>query len=64
MRAMAIAVLRLLVAFLVFAGIITGCVVMLLLMILLVRFPLLLIAVLLACWIFSRLQNTVRKVPQ
>ena len=57
MKAMAIAVLRLLAALLVFAGIITGCVVVVLLMILLVRFPLLLIAVLLACWIFSRLQN-------
>lgn len=63
MRAMAIAVLRLLATLLVFAGIITGCVVMLLLMILLVRFPLLLVAVLLACWIFNRLQNAVRKVP-
>ena len=63
MRAMAIAVLRLLAALLVFAGIISGCVVLLLLMILLVRFPLLLIAVLLACWIFSRLQSAVRKVP-
>ena len=58
MKAMAIAVLRLLAALLVFAGIITGCVVVVLLMILLVRFPLLLIAVLLACWIFSRLQNS------
>ena len=57
MRAMAIAMLRLLTTLLVFAGIITGCVVVVLLMILLVRFPLLLIAVLLACWIFSRLQN-------
>lgn len=56
--------LRLLATLLVFADIITGCLVMLLLLILLVRFPLLLIAVLLACWIFSRLQNTVRKVPQ
>lgn len=64
MRAMAIAVLRLLAALLVFAGIITGCVVVLVLMILLVRFPLLLIAVLLACWIFSRLQNAVQKVPR
>lgn len=63
MKAMAIAVLRLLAALLVFAGIITGCVVVLL-MILLVRFPLLLIAVLLACWIFSRLQNAEPKVPR
>lgn len=64
MKAMAIAVLRLLAALLVFAGIITGCTVVLVLMILLVRFPLLLIAALLACWIFSRLQNAVRKMPQ
>jgi hypothetical protein len=64
MKAMAIAVLRLLAALLVFAGIITGCVVVLVLMILLVRFPLLLIAVLLACWIFSRLQNSIGKPSQ
>jgi len=64
MKAMAIAVLRLLTKLLVFAGIITGCVVVALLMMLLVRFPLLLIAALLACWIFSRLQNAVRKMPQ
>ena len=40
-------------ALLVFASILAGCVTALLLMIMMVRFPLLLIAVLLACWVFS-----------
>lgn len=55
------AVLRLLSAVLVFVGILSGCVAALLLVILMVRFPPLLIAVLLTCWIFSRLQNSERK---
>jgi hypothetical protein len=38
-----------------FAGILAGCLALLLLMLLMVRFPPLLIAVLLACWIFCRL---------
>ena len=42
-------------------GILAGCVTALLLMIMMVRFPLLLIAVLLACWVFSRLQDIVGK---
>ena len=46
---------RIFVAALVFAGILAGCLAMLLLVILLVRFPPLLVAVILACWIFSRL---------
>ena len=58
------AVLRLLSAFLVFVGILAGCVAALLLVILMVRFPPLLIAVLLTCWIFSRLQNTERKASR
>ena len=41
----------------VFAGILAGCLAMLLLVIVMVRFPPLLIAVVLACWIFSRLQT-------
>lgn len=61
MSAMMIAVLRLLAALFVFVCILAGCVAALLLVILLVRFPPLLIAVLLTCWIFSRLQNSERK---
>lgn len=49
------AILRLLAALLVFAGILVGCVAALLLIVVLLRFPLLLIAVLLTCWIFRRL---------
>ncbi|WP_236206902.1 hypothetical protein [Pseudomonas tohonis] len=39
-----------------FAGILAGCLAALLLVIVMVRFPPLLIAVVLACWIFCRLQ--------
>ena len=39
-----------------FAGILAGCLAVLLLVIVMVRFPPLLIAVVLACWIFCRLQ--------
>lgn len=49
------AILRLLVALLAFAGILAGCLAVLLLIIVLLRFPLLLIALLLACWVFGRL---------
>lgn len=45
-----------------FAGILAGCMVILLLVILMVRFPPLLIAVLAACWLFSRLQKSSQKV--
>ena len=41
----------------VFAGILAGCLAVLLLVILTVRFPPLLIAVVLACWIFSRFKK-------
>ena len=41
----------------VFAGILAGCLTLLLLVILVVRFPLVLIALVLACWIFSRIQR-------
>ncbi len=49
--------LRTFVAMFVFAGVLAGCLAMLLLVILMVRFPPLLIAVVLACWIFSRLKK-------
>jgi hypothetical protein len=45
----------------VFAGILVGCIAALLLIVMLLRFPLLLIAVLLACWIFGRLTETADK---
>ncbi|MEN1579718.1 hypothetical protein AAIH51_15095 [Pseudomonas aeruginosa] len=57
------AMLRLMAALFVFVGILAGCMVALLLVILMVRFPPLLIAVLLACWIFSRLQQTADEPP-
>ena len=41
-----------------FAGILAGCLAILLLVILMVRFPPLLIAVLVACWLLSRLQKS------
>lgn len=43
-------------AVMIFAGILVGCLGVLLLVILMARFPPLLIAVVLACWIFCRLQ--------
>tara|TARA_Y100001949_G_scaffold176554_2_gene190361 strand:+ start:6080 stop:6247 length:168 start_codon:yes stop_codon:yes gene_type:complete len=49
--------LRALASVFVFAGILAGCLAMLLLVILMVRFPPLLIAVVLACWIFSRFRK-------
>lgn len=53
------AILRLLASLFVFVGILAGCVAALLLIVVLLRFPLLLIAVLLACWLFRRLSPTV-----
>ncbi|MFU5371451.1 hypothetical protein ACM7YZ_01890 [Pseudomonas aeruginosa] len=47
--------LRVFAAVLMFVGILAGCLALLLLVILLVRFPPLLIAVLLACWTLCRL---------
>ena len=41
-----------------FAGILAGCLALMLLVILMVRFPPLLVAVILACWIFNRLKRT------
>lgn len=61
MKKMAITLLRAVAALLVFAGILAGCVTALLLVIMMVRFPPLLIAVLLACWVFSRLPDIIGK---
>lgn len=45
-----------------FAGILAGCLAVLLLVILMVRFPPLLVVVALACWFFNRLSE--RIAPQ
>ncbi|HBO3384091.1 hypothetical protein ACM7HA_17910 [Pseudomonas aeruginosa] len=52
--------LRVFAAVLMFVGILAGCLALLLLVILLVRFPPLLIAVVLACWILSQLMEVFR----
>ncbi len=57
------AMLRLLAALFVFVGVLVGCVAALLLVVVLLRFPLLLFAVLLTCWIFSRLRQITGKPP-
>ncbi len=57
------AILRLLASLFVFVGLLVGCVAALLLVVVLLRFPLLLIAVLLTCWIFSRLRQVADKPP-
>lgn len=57
MKTIALAVLKLLGALFVFVGILAGCVTALALVILMLRFPVLLVAVLLTCWIFSRIQS-------
>lgn len=49
--------LRTVAAVFVFAGILAGCLAMLLLAVLIVRFVPLLIAVVLACWIYRNLQT-------
>ncbi|MEE1950330.1 hypothetical protein V0R48_15200 [Pseudomonas alcaligenes] len=54
--------LRTFAAALMFAGILTGCLTIMLLVILMVSFPPLLIAVLVACWLLSRLQKSSQKV--
>lgn len=56
--------LRTFAAVFVFAGILAGCLAMLLLVIVMVRFPPLLIAVVLACWILCRLMNAFRRKDQ
>lgn len=57
------AILRLLASLFIFVGILVGCVAALLLVVVLLRFPLLLIAVLLTCWIFSQLRQITDKPP-
>jgi uncharacterized membrane protein YccC len=57
------AILRLLAASFVFVGILAGCVTALLMLILLVRFPLLLLPVLLTCWVISTIQRSTDKSP-
>lgn len=56
--------LRIFNAICMFVGIFAGCLALLLLLILMVRFPPILIAVLLTCWIFSRLLSTEEKPSQ
>ena len=48
----------------VFAGILVGCLAIVLLVILMVRFPPLAIALLLACWIFNRLARVSKSANQ
>ncbi|MGE6793253.1 hypothetical protein ACQKFS_14685 [Pseudomonas guineae] len=64
MKATLVAVIKLIGALFVFVGILAGCLAALLMMIAMVRFPPLLIALLLACWIFSRLQSAFRKTSE
>jgi membrane protein implicated in regulation of membrane protease activity len=52
--------LQIFAAMFMFAGILAGCITATLLLILMVRFPLLLIAVVLICWIFSRLRSSAK----
>jgi len=56
--------LRTLTAAFVFAGIFAGCLAILLLVVLMVRFPPLVIVVLLACWIFNRLARVSKSAHQ
>lgn len=63
MKTIALAVLKLLGAMFVFVGILAGCMTALALVILMLRFPPLLIAVLLTCWIFNRLQGKRSSIP-
>lgn len=61
MKAALLAVIKIIGGLFVFVGIVAGCMATLLLLIIVVRFPPLLIALLLACWIFSRVQTAYRK---
>ncbi|CAH0650883.1 MULTISPECIES: hypothetical protein [Pseudomonas] len=56
--------LRIFAAVFMFAGILAGCLTLLLLVLLMVRFPPLLIAVVLACWIVNRLLKSSRGAPR
>ncbi|MBC3474921.1 MULTISPECIES: hypothetical protein [Pseudomonas] len=49
--------LRVFAAVFIFAGILAGCLTLMLLVILMLRFPPILFVVLLACWMLSRLQR-------
>ena len=55
--------LRMFAAVLMFTGILAGCLATLLFVLLMVRFPPLLIAVLLACWMFCRLLKALAPKP-
>lgn len=55
------AILRVVAALFVFIGILAGCVAALLVVILLVRFPLLVLPILLSCWVFSQMQESTKK---
>ena len=57
MKTTLVKVIKVIGALLVFVGILAGCLAALLLVIAMVRFPPFLIAALLSCWIFSRLQS-------
>lgn len=61
MKTTLVAVIKTIGVLFVFVGILAGCLAALLLVIAVIRFPPLLIAVLLACLIFSRLQRAYRK---
>ncbi|MEX0295126.1 hypothetical protein AAH995_17465 [Pseudomonas putida] len=56
--------LRIFAAVFMFAGILAGCLALLLLVLLMVSFPPLLIAVVLACWIVNRLLKSSRGAPR
>lgn len=56
--------LRIFVAVFIFASILVGCMIELLLLILMVRSPPLLIAVVLACWIYRWLQSRIDQPSQ
>ena len=64
MKTTVVTFIKLIGALLMFVGILAGCMAALLLIIAMVRFPPLLIALLLACWIFNRLQNAFRKTSK
>lgn len=57
------AILKVLAALFMFVGILAGCVAALLVVILLVRFPLLVLPVLLACCIFSAIKGSTNQNP-
>ncbi|VFB17919.1 hypothetical protein [Pseudomonas fragi] len=64
MKATILAVIKLIGALFMFVGILAGCMAAMLLMLVVIRFPPLLIALLLACWIFSRLKNAYCKASE